>query len=555
MSRVADPAPGSPTAPQAEADGRSWRARLPAVPPTTILVGLLLALAACVGLRLVILLSSIGRLDADEAVTGIMAQRILDGDLPVFFAAQNDLGTVEQYLQALVLAVAPDTATSLRVVQIALATAACGLVYLLGTRVIGSRWGGVLAAALFAVGPYYSLLKGTRSHGAYAIAAVLVVVAALLALRVDPRSRRAPAMAAAFGLCCGLAIWQSNLTAYVVIPAVLWALASARGHMRALLPIGVGGALIGAAPLIAHRLANGVFVGSGRPPQPPSSYAQRMDNLIQPVSEMFLGVKEIGGVTPVAAWAPPAWALLLALGALGAALWVRRRGLWALVTLRRDGRQPIDIVLASFLVAPLLYGLSDFTWFAGEPRYLFTLYPMLAVALAALAMSAPRRAVATALGVALVGITLALSAVQIDRGLDHDGFPPLQDGGVSYTEDLPEVAEALGQEGVTEAYSSYWLAYPLVYASEGDLAVSPYTDPRFPDIDAEVAASPAPPAFVVPQGEAEAQVRGGLEALGTDFRVRHVDRFAVFLDLSERRVPAEVLAAGAAPPPEAPAAP
>jgi hypothetical protein len=517
----------------------------PAVPPATILVALLGALAACAALRLVVMLSPIGRLDADEAVTGVMAQRILDGDLPVFYAAQNDLGTVEQYVQAAVLAVAPDTATSLRVVQLALAVLACGLVYLLGTRVTGSRWGGALAAALFAVGPYYSLLKGTRSHGAYAIAAVLVVVAALLALRVDPRSRRAPAVAAAFGLCCGLAIWQSSLTAYVVIPAALWALASARGHLRALLPMGVGGALIGAAPLIAHRLANGVFVGSGRPPQPPSTYAQRMDNLVQPVSEMFLGVKEVGGVTPVAAWAPPAWVLLLALGALGIAVWLRRRGLWALVTLRRDGRRPIDLVLASFLVAPLLYGLSDFTWFAAEPRYLFTLYPMLAVALAALAMSAPRRAAPVA-GVALVGLALALSAIQIDRAIDHDGYPPLQDGGVSYTEDLPAVADALAREGITTAYSSYWLAYPLVYAAEGDLAVTPYNDPRFPEIDAEVAASPEPPAYVTPLGEAEAQVRRGLEALGTTFRVRHVGRFAIFTDLSERRVPSTVLAAGAA---------
>src|SRR5690606_40587795 len=67
---------------------------------------------------LVILLSPIARLDADEAVTGIMAQRILDGDLPVFYAGQNYLGTIEQYLQAVVLAVAPDTAASLRAVQV-----------------------------------------------------------------------------------------------------------------------------------------------------------------------------------------------------------------------------------------------------------------------------------------------------------------------------------------------------------------------------------------------------------------------------------------------------
>ena len=540
-------------APERAAGARArWR-RLAPPAPAAILIALAGALGACLAMRLVMVLSPIGRLDADEAVTAIMAERILDGDLYAFYAGQNYLGTAEQYLQAAVFAVAPDTATSLRVAQVVLAVLACGLVYLLATRVTASRWGGVLAAALFAVGPYYNVFKGSRSHGAYAIAAVLVAAIAILALRVDPRSRRAPAVAAAFGLLCGLALWQSTLTAYVVIPAVLWALASARGHLRSLVPIGIGGAIVGAAPFIAHRLVHGLFVGTGRPPQFPSTYAQRMDNLVQPVSEMFLGVKAIGGV-PVAGWAPPAWVLLAALTALAAAAWVRRRGLWALVTLRREGRRPIDLVLASFLVAPLLYGLSDFTWYAGEPRYLFTLYPSLAVAAAALVLRAPRR-IAPVLGVALIGVALALSAIQIDDAIAGDGYPPVIDGGLVLEEDMPEVARALERDGVDAVYAGYWLAYPLQFAAGDELAVSPYGDQRFPALDAEVATSPEPPAYVTPLGEGAAQVRRGLRALGTGFSERRVESVVVFSDLSQRRVPAEVLAAGAAPPPEAPAAP
>jgi hypothetical protein len=536
-------------APRRAAGEHAGRRRLAPLPPAPVLIALAGALGACLAMRLVMVLSPIGRLDADEAVTAIMAERILDGDLYAFYAGQNYLGTAEQYLQAAVFAVAPDTATSLRVVQVVLAVLACGLVYGLATRVTASRWGGVLAAALFAVGPYYNVFKGSRSHGAYAIAAVLVAAIAILALRVDPRSRRAPAVAAAFGLCCGLALWQSTLTAYVVIPAVLWALASARGHLRSLVPIGIGGAVVGAAPFIAHRLAHGLFVGTGRPPQFPSTYAERMDNLVQPVSEMFLGVKAIGGV-PVADWAPPAWALLVAVAALAAAAWVRRRGLWALVTLRRDGRRPIDLVLASFLVAPLLYGLSDFTWYAGEPRYLFTLYPSLAVAAAALVLRTPRR-VAPAVGVALIGVTLALSAIQIDDAIAGDGYPPVIDGGLVLEEDLPDVARALEREGVDAVYANYWLAYPLQFAAGEALAVSPYGDQRFPALDAAVATSPEPPAYVTPLGEGAAQVRRGLRALGTTFDERRVESVVVFSDLSQPRTPAEVLPAGAA----APAAP
>jgi len=68
-------------------------------------------------------------LDADEAVTGIMARRILDGHHTAYFAGQNYMGTVEQYLQAAVLALLPDSDLALRLPQVALAAVSCLLVH------------------------------------------------------------------------------------------------------------------------------------------------------------------------------------------------------------------------------------------------------------------------------------------------------------------------------------------------------------------------------------------------------------------------------------------
>ena len=87
--------------------------------------------AAAVVLALVVRLVVLGYpdlvpLDSDEAVTGLMAQHILSGsDFPVFFAGQNYMGSLEQYIQAGVLAVTPDNAFTLRIPEAVIAAATC----------------------------------------------------------------------------------------------------------------------------------------------------------------------------------------------------------------------------------------------------------------------------------------------------------------------------------------------------------------------------------------------------------------------------------------------
>src|SRR5450759_4268639 len=74
--------------------------------------------------------------------------------------------------------------------------------------------------------------------------------------------------------------------------------------------------------------------------------------------------------------------LAVALGLLAAGIVVRGRGMWDLITLRMTHRAPIDMVLVGFVLFGLPYGFSAFTTYTREPRYLFTLYPLLALALA-----------------------------------------------------------------------------------------------------------------------------------------------------------------------------
>ena len=91
------------------------------------LVPALVALAVLVtaAARLAYLLSPVMQFNADEATTGIMVRRILDGHGYVFYAGQDYGGTLEQYLEAAVYAVfrLPPNELTLRLPLVALCMA------------------------------------------------------------------------------------------------------------------------------------------------------------------------------------------------------------------------------------------------------------------------------------------------------------------------------------------------------------------------------------------------------------------------------------------------
>lgn len=503
------------------------------------LVAAIAALLVAFGARLAVVINPrTAILDSDQAVTGISAQRIGAGEaFPVFFPGQAYMGSLEQYLQAPVLLALPDTTPTLQLVGVLLGTITTGVVLLLGRLVTGSLWGGVLAAGLFAIGPWYLLLKGVMSHGAYAAGTLAALTCLLLALRLDPASRRAPLVAAGIGLTAGLTVWELWLGFYLVIPAVVWALATMRRE-PALLLAGLAGGLVGASPFLAQRLSAGLDQRWSTESPAETTVADRARGLFDPVLGQFLGVGRLDGSGIVTGVGPRA-VVLLAVAGLAAAVWYRRRGLLALVTLREGTRRPIDAILLAFLIAPPLYVATRATWFTAEPRYLFTLYPVLAVALAAAVAALSPRARAP-VGLALLGVMAALT---VTNAREATRQPPLTytlvGNGSIDMKDLPGATDELERLGVRTAWADYWLAYPITYLSGGQVEVAPFSQSRFPHLDERVRASRSP-ALIAPEGPAAEQIRAELAASGTRYDEQRARQLVVFSGLDPLRTPREL---------------
>jgi hypothetical protein len=279
--------------------------------------------AGAVLLRLWLLTTPALTLEADEAVTGIMARRILDGHHRAYYAGQGYMGTLEQYLQAGVLAILPDGDLVLRLPQVVLAGVACALAHQLGRRCGLSSRRAVFAAAVFAGGPYFLTYWGAKSRGGYAAAMVLSLLGLLIALGPRDEERR-DRRAVAFGLVAGAAFWTNQQAAIVLLPAAWWLWASLRPRPARSAALLGAGFVVGAFPALWHTATTGTTpfaTGGGN-----SRVPDRLHHLVTATVPDLLGLRDDGErLVPFLA---PTLVGVVALAGL-VALAVRRRRGWA----------------------------------------------------------------------------------------------------------------------------------------------------------------------------------------------------------------------------------
>lgn len=496
-------------------------------------------LGAALVIRVAMLGSTLSRLDGDEAVTGIMAQRINEGHHFAFFAGQAYQGSGEQYLQALSLRFLPDTPFTLRLPQVALAVLACAGVYLLARRCLRSEGRALLAAALFAVGPFFSVWWSVKSRGAYDSALLFGLGGLLVALWVQSDDRRAVAKLGLFGLLCGLGFWANWQAAYLLLPAALWLVGTLGWRILRAVPVAVVGFVIGAAPSLGHLILTGPLEVAGH--HAPSSLQFRAKLVVTSVIPQFVGVQI--GQERVVSWFRPAVATMVIGVALAVALWFRRRGFLNLATLRRSRREPIDLLLLCVVLTPLLYAQSA----AARntfPGYMYPLYAVVPVLVAAVPVPAalrPRRWLAATLAVGLVisvaGLCWLTAREFWERG---EYVVPLNTGERIPTDQLPAVVDALVAEGARSVFADYWLANPMQFLAEGRLVASSTSTYRFPAITAAAKADPSP-ALVVPVGPRADALRNAIIAAGSIARERRIKDLVLFTGISPGLAPTEAV--------------
>ena len=394
---------------------------------------------AGVVLRIAVYRSSLGVLDGDEAVWGLMARHLLDGEFSAFFWGQGYGGTLEVIPTALVFALFGTSTLAMRIVPIVLTGVAAVLVWRVGRRTVGEPAARV-AAVLLWVWPPYLVWKSERAHGFYGSGLVLVCLVLLLVVRMSERRSRVDA--ALLGLVLGLGWWQTPQIVPIAIPALAWLVWRRRSVWRdawLVLPI----AVLAALPWLVSNLANDWWsfdVASGQTP-----YPDRFRGFVSATFPMALGLR-VPFTSEWLAGTLLSGVVYLGLVALFLIAWWRRR------------RSPAAHLLFGTVAAfPFLYALSPSTWIVDEPRYVVVLLPVLALLVAQGCATAPRAAVAVAASVALSTFVLwhLSSAPAFVERADGVFVPRNFDSLIAYLE----------THGPRNVFAGYWIAYRTDFES------------------------------------------------------------------------------------------
>ena len=407
---------------------------------------------------------ALGELNSDEAVVGLMARHLLNGEFHVFYWGQIYGGSQEAILTALLMTVLGPTVVAIKLTPVLLSAVAAVLTWRVGRRTIGTK-GAVVAALLFWVWPTAYLFLSTFELGFYEFTMVCGLLLVLFSLRVvqEPGRRLDWAI---LGFAAGMGWWASPNIVYFGLPAVIWLLSRASGQLIRFLPVSLPAALLGAAPWLAFNVVNRMA----------SLHAPTID----PYNEGHLGhvisLFRIG--LPVALGVHSPFFDMWIWGAGGIAMYAGAATLVLLFIARARG--PRLLVVLVLLIYPVVIFV-----FPGSPRgsarYVMFAAPFLALALCGVSSHIRYWAPLT-----LVALAITFS------GFTYIPLSP----------DVAPLVRTLDQHGISGVVANYWVAYRLSFLTGERIVALPYHDSRYPAYATKVRSGPSV-AYVFESGSPE----------------------------------------------------
>jgi len=462
------------------------------------------------------------RLDADQAVTGLMGAYVLRGEFPVFFWMQDHAGVPESYVAAPLFFL---FGVSRRVLDLVPALSTLGLalaVYRTGAVLFG-HGAGLLGILFTTWVSAYAAANYTLARSYYVehllVGQVVLLGAALWLARPLSEPARCR-VAIAMGLAGGLGLYFNFQIIDALVPAALaLLLVEPRLPLRRAAWLGVGAFALGSLPFWAYNLTHdwATFrTGARFQGQFPGIGATRI--LFFDRLPVLLGVR-------AATDQPPhlpgllAWTIPLIVGAAVTLLLGRVVG--GLRRLRVDPPRAGEALLLAGIAVTL--GVVWYGGYVRVPRYLLPLVPLLALVLARAAQLTWRW---TRPGT-ILWVAAYLLAVGADLAPDITALWP--EARLRYHQARQADASLLAYLRANElrhAYAfTYWVAPRLTFEGGGDIVVAQPFNDRYPPHTRAVDESPRP-AYVVQAGADT--FRDWLAAVRIGAREQGVGEYRVF---------------------------
>jgi 4-amino-4-deoxy-L-arabinose transferase-like glycosyltransferase len=495
------------------------------------------ALMVAAGFRVVVLASRAVSFHSDEAIVGLMARHINQGQpIPTFFYGQPYMGSLDPLLVSVGFRLLGESVLAIRLVQSVLYLGLVGTTLALALRLTNDRRAAVMAGLLIALPPVALTLYTTISLGGYGETLILGNLLLLVGIDLSPEHRASTWRWLALGALAGVGWWTNSLIVVYALPvaAVLF------GRWRNLSVRLVAGAaatfLIGSAPWwlynLSHQWQSVQFLLGGFQPAggvAPVGIGDRLIGLLVFGLPAVTGVRFPWAVNPwPGLWAVPV-VILYAVMLIAAALSGRARLLW--------------IMLAGFAA---IFVLSSFGVDA-TGRYLLPLVVPIAILVTAQIQAFSERSrwavglLVILIGVNLLGNITAMCAVP-------PGLTPQFDPATDFTNDFDQAAiDFLLQHGGSYGYATYWAAYRLDFLSHEAVILTPqlpykeslvYIDnDRYPAYTAAVERAERPVIVTANLPRLDQVIADRLEANGVRYQRQVIGPYTIYCALSQRVTP------------------
>ncbi len=439
----------------------------------------LAVLGIAVGFKAALLAMDAFPFNADEAIIGLMARHILNGEWPTFFYGQTYMGSLDASLVALAMSAFGKQVFVIRTVQVLLYAGTVGTTMYLGWKIFRSRWAGWVAGLLMAIPSVNVTLYTTVSLGGYGEALLIGNLILILALKINesPGSVRLYAL---WGLLAGLGFWTFGLTLIYSLPSGSFILWKASNHLgkRELILRGVLlliAASIGASPWIVWAVSH----GPGQLLQELMGSAIAGASSGNPLSIILSRMRyfTLLGTSAIFGLRPPWEVRWLALPLLPFAL-----AFWLVVSvttfagMRRTGRRQVGKLLLLGVCACLILGYV-LTPFGADPSGRYFIPFAVPMALFAAEFVVKRRpAIEKKWSVVLILGILAFNFWgNIQAAVRNPPGITTQLNAVTWIDHRYDKAVLgfLTRQGELRGYSNYWVAYPLAFLSDERLIYVP----------------------------------------------------------------------------------
>ncbi len=492
--------------------------------------------------------------NADEAVVGLMARHILEGERPIFFYGQAYMGSLDAFLIAAGFRIFGDSVMSIRVIQSLLYLFAAVMCFTVAKKALGEK-SALFGLGLLAFGGVTLVLYTSATLGGYNEALLFGAAQMVMAVNMSQTHNPSRKMWLIFGIFAGAGFWANALTLVFTIPILLEFLFRAvkekqfqrRFSYSIWLLFGAGfGALpwlfalvkSGWWPLLSELTGSAVAVEGG-------SFVTRLG--LHLLNFVLFGLPVILGVR--APWSAD-WFALAAAPFL-TLIW-GLIGRWAIQNTKVEGARGFfyKTSLGTFSLLILLFLLTSF---GADPsgRYFLPLIVLGSLWAGDWLSSGPLPLRLKILAyVLIIGVNIygVFWATRPDRpGLTTQFYAPTI---VDHSYDQ-ELIHFLEQTGETRGYSTYWIAYPAVYHSQEKIILSPrlpyhldlrYTprDDRIPAYTDLVSRSSKPQVLVIQPNELlENRIRERLSALAIRWQEERIGDYLIFYQLSRKVDPAD----------------